>query len=731
MVQALSEPLRDSGGYPYYISSMAAGDVNGDGKPDFVAVNNYIVGQNYYGRIMVIKNKGNGLFDPPVSQDTQDLFYGNMQLVDVNSDNKPDIVEISYRKLSVLLNSGNGTFVPSNSYDLGSDSGFFTMGDVNGDGKPDVAVIDAPIDYNSGTYGTGTVAVRINNGDGTFGSPAIYITGKRPLHAAIGDINNDGLGDMAVTNGDDQNVIVFINNGNGTFGNAYVTVNTSSYPYSARIADLNGDGKADLIVAIEGGLEVFMNQGNGAFGPGRNYLSGTSLDESIMVADVNLDGSPDIAIMANGSLAILANNGQGLFAPPAFFPPGYDMRYVLAGDFNGDGLIDFAGLSFHQSKIAILLNAGRSGPVTSDSLLAARSFPAGGVVGGSVIADFNADGKPDFAVTNGGQDKTVSILLNDGMGQFTSRLTSGVGGSPGAIAAGDLNGDSIPDVAVSFWTEKNVGLLLSRGDGTFATPVTYIPQDGNPSGIAIGDVNNDGKQDLFVATTANLGGGQYKHDLKVFLNTGNATFGTPATYTIPSLYDNTLTIGDLNRDGWTDVVAADRAANRIYVLLNRGDGTFTTPITYTIYAGGYPYVLSAAIGDINGDGWPEIAVASFDSNLPDTEPGTVTVLLNAGNGTFTTGQNYGVCYSPWGGLAIADLDGDSKSDIAVACSYGEVGVLRNTGNGTMSLFSSYPDVNSHFASSISIIDMNGDGKKDLAFAGYGTVDVLLNKGCMP
>ena len=148
---------------------------------------------------------------------------------------------------------------PFLSFDTGGESFSLALGDLNGDGKPDLAAVN--VDVN-------TVSVLLGNGDGTFGPKSDYGTGSYPHSVAIGDLNGDGKPDLATANTVSFTVSVLLGNGDGTFGpkNDY---GTGSNPYSVAIGDLNGDGKPDLAVANENSstVSVLLGNGDGAFGP--------------------------------------------------------------------------------------------------------------------------------------------------------------------------------------------------------------------------------------------------------------------------------------------------------------------------------------------------------------------------------------------------------------------------------------------------------------------------------
>jgi hypothetical protein len=218
--------------------TVAIGDLNGDGKADLVTPN-YNIGNG--NTISVFLNNGNGTFATKTNYSTG-TNSGPMSVAigDLNGDGKADLAvsDFGNNKISVLMNLGNGTFASHVDYTPGSEPDRVAIGDLNGDGKPDLAVAN---------YSGSTVSVFINNGNGTFASKVDYTTGSWANGVAIGDLNGDGKADLAVADENDSKVSVFLNNGNGTFA-AKADYNTGSNPRYPAIGDLNGDGKPDLVV---------------------------------------------------------------------------------------------------------------------------------------------------------------------------------------------------------------------------------------------------------------------------------------------------------------------------------------------------------------------------------------------------------------------------------------------------------------------------------------------------
>ena len=371
--------------------------------------------------------------------------------------------------------------------------------------------------------------------------------------------------------------------------------------------------------------------------------------------------------------------------------------------------------------------------------LSVVTYDSGGVGAESVVVgDVNGDGKLDVMVTNAAGesngDGSVGVLLGNGDGTFQPAVLYDSGGvDTGWLALADINGDGIPDLVVgnSYAPGTNgassVGILLGKGDGTFQPVVTY-PTGAAPvfSGIAlaVGDLNADGKPDIVVTTAGSL---------DVLMGNGDGTFQAPVTY---SLGGFGVAIADVNGDGIPDLVVGTGSEYKLsftgylVVLLGKGDGTFSTPWLYESVAA---IAYNPMVADVNGDGIPDLLAVTSSTEE------TVSVLLGRGEGLFRPPLSYSVSglYGSYPvSLAVADLNGDGKPDLAVATT-GGVGVLFGNGDGTFQTAVVYYSGGGAswflYPSAVAVADLNNDGKLDLvaanagvAYNSHGSVGVLLN-----
>jgi hypothetical protein len=420
--------------------------------------------------------------------------------------------------------------------------------------------------------------------------------GWRAVSTAVADVNGDGKLDLLVANeciSSDNctsgNVGVLLGNGDGTFHAAQVYSSGGYLATSIAVADVNGDGKPDVLVAHtcgdstcsdRGVVGVLLGNGDGTFQPAQTYGAGGYRTVSVAVADVNRDGKPDVVVANefivcvdhscrdNGSAGVLLGNGDGTFQTAQAYDSG----------------------SFYALSLA--------------------------------VGDVNRDGNPDLLVghndgTNHGRS-TVSVLLGNGDGTFQTAQKHDSGGyQVTSIAVQDVNGDDRPDVLVvnrgertNDFSNGKVSVLLGNGDGTFAPRISYRGAS-YASSIAVGDVNRDGKPDLLIKDAWGLG---------TWLGNGDGTFqfpgrSGPRRSPAPG-YPNPIVWADLNGDGRPDVSLAeacfsnDCAEGGVGVLLNAVPFTTTTALTSNLN----PSIYGQAV----------TLTATVSSDGPSAPTGTVT-----------------------------------------------------------------------------------------------------------
>jgi hypothetical protein len=374
-------------------------------------------------------------------------------------------------------------------------------------------------------------------------------------------------------------------------------------PNSLAVADLNGDGKPDVVVCHytsiagypKGALGVLLGNGDATFQPAVIYDSGGVYAQSVAVADVNGDGKPDLLVgnsfagpgygQGSGTVGVLIGRGDGTFEPAA----GYD---------------------------------------------------AGGILPSIAAADVNGDGKLDVLAANWGSN-SVGVLLGNGDGTFRPVVTYDSGGKvPTSVAVGDANGDGKPDLLVAnWWTAYQhiqngaVAVLMGNGDGTFRPAVLYDSGGFGASSVASADVNGDGHQDLVVANCDATGtrtcssAGTGHGVVGVLFGNGDGTFGAAVSYDLSGHGAGFAAVADVNGDAVPDVLVAScgssSCSGSVGVLLGRGDGSFQPVV---LYGSGGLGAASVGVADVNGDLRPDLLVATCATS--SCSDGAVGVLVN-------------------------------------------------------------------------------------------------------
>ncbi|RXZ79780.1 VCBS repeat-containing protein [Paenibacillaceae bacterium] len=278
---------------------------------------------------------------------------------------------------------------------------------------------------------------------------------------------------------------------------------------------------------------------------------------------------------------------------------------------------------------------------------AAVNYGLDGFAQSIIIADFNRDSKWDVAVASfipDTNENKVSVLQGNGDGTLKANIQYEVGAQPLSASVADFNGDGKLDAAVANYGDQSISLLLGKGDGKFEDAVHYAVGS-NPISIAVGDLNRDGKPDIVVANFGQSGGGSYS--ISVLKGNGDGTF-QPAVHHPVGDKPRSVVVGDFNGDGKPDVAVANAGANTVAVLLGAGDGTFPTMKIHTGDANvASPRSLAAA--DFNNDGKLDLAIANTGGAKK------VYLLQGKGDGTFQAGDN---TYGAAGSTSPGGCDGE-------------------------------------------------------------------------
>jgi hypothetical protein len=628
---------------------------------------------------------------------------------DLNGDGIPDIVTANRidDTVSVFLGTGDGTFLPPQTYAIGARVWRVTIADATGNGRLDILTANK---------GANTISILLNNGDGTFQPQTVIDVGTRPSAVTVADLTGDGIPDLVVDNYAADTIWVLLGNGDGTFQTPTVEAGTilstkqgSGFagPSPVTVADVNGDGIPDLIYPnyAAGNVAVRLGNGKGTFGSAMIYGTGAGAYQ-VSVADLTGDGIPDLVVVnaVADDVSVLMGSGNGKFHAAHNYKVGLNPYSMAMADFNGDGNLDVVTSNRGDNTVSVLLGKG------DGTFLPEETLPTGRTPRTVAVGDLTGRGQVDIVTANLGDD-TASVLLGNGDGTFSFAARQSAPAAPLApfqVVVADLTGDGIPDIITANRPDNSVSVLLGNRDGSFQTKETYSTGVG-PFSVAVADLTGDGIPDI---VTANYEGA----DVSVLLGNGDGTF-QPA-FNIPAGSDPyDVKVADLAGDGKEDIIVTNKNDNTVGVILNNGNGTFQPMKAYPVASG--PFEVVAA--DLTGNGIPDLVVSHFSATVVD-------VLMGNGDGTFQPTREFPVGSRPYG-LAVADLTGDGLPDI-ITSDYrdNKVSVLLNEGNANFGPPQIIPV--GRGPNEVQVADLTGDGIPDIITANYGsdTVSVLLGNG---
>ena len=368
----------------------------------------------------------------------------------------------------------------------------------------------------------------------------------------------------------------------------------------------------------------------------------------VLMADLNGDGIPDLAVNDN-PLVIYLGNADGTYteaAVPSISGPATGP--MVSADFNGDGIPDLAVAMYAANTVSILLGNGDG---TFGTPVAVNLPSAGAETSQLVTADFNGDGIADLAVVDN-SDSMLDILLGNGDGTFTSAASPSIAVHPSGVAVEDFNGDGKTDLAVADSYSDSIAILSGNGDGTFTTASTVHSGSQN-SPIAAADFNGDGNLDLAVAAGGLSGTGE---SVTILTGNGDGTFNSPSSGQSSSSTSVTwIQVADFNQDGVPDLVVADSKGSAT-IFLNNGSGSFSGSIP-VVTGLSVPYYLMVGVGDLNGDGYPDIAAGGYYNN-------TLGLFLTEPTETATASAS--ISLPPGMHEVDASYSGDSNYDASVS-----------------------------------------------------------------
>ena len=762
---------------------VVAGDFNGDGKPDLVVSNTGA------GNVIILLGKGDGTFTVESAPNTGGVPFA-IAVADFNGDGKLDlaVTNRASSSVNVLLGNGDGTFtLDPVSPATGGEPVSIVTADFNGDGKADLAVANTL---------SNNITILLGTGDGTFNPAASPATGDNPVALAVADFSQDGVQDLAVVNFGDATVSLLIGKGDGTFTQVEV-LNTGTNPQGILAADLNGDGTPDIAItnAVGSSLTLVLSSISGSSAIQTVPLATHSGPIPIASGDFNQDGGSDLVIGDTNAdvVRVLLNSSLTTYATASNVSvPGsgtHEIEAIYAGatPYLGSTSTTVAatGTPISTTTLVTAPNGvvGQNIPITmSISPLSADSFTVSGTVslykgttllGTATLANGRATFNETLAAT-GVYSLTGKYSGDTNFAASTSAVT------PMYVAPASTTSLAVSATSVTSGTPVTLAATVIFGGGAVTQGVVTF-YDGSTQ-LATAELTSSGsavvKQVLgigthsikavFAATTTDAGSSSTAQTITVkglyatttmltdsvvsgthtlaatvtgagtktpsgsisFLNTtanttlGTATLGSATTRL--NFTANTVGVGagpqgvavaDFNRDGNLDLAISNTGPGTLTIQLGDGKGTFTAQPAISV-GNGDPDAI--AVGDFNADGIPDLAIGNFNA-------GTVSVLLGAGNGTFIVAPSLTAGANPFG-LAVGDFNLDGKLDLAVTNGFGgAVSIFLGQGNGR---FAAPTSITIPVARGIAVGDFNGDGKPDLAVTEYygETVHILLGQG---
>lgn len=597
----------------------------------------------------------------------------SMVSADFDGDGRPDIALASSNatKLSILRNNSS-----TNNIEFGTSIDFSVAGianeinaaDFDGDGKIDIVAFN----------NTGSMSILLNRsnliGDISFASRTDFPIGNAPKSSSIADFDNDGKLDIALIYLDSNNTSVFRNltasPGNVLFGPAS-NVTQLILTRSVASGDFDGDSKVDLVVTSSiSKFRILRNTSNGtsiSFAPFIDFDLISSGGYATRISDFDGDGRRDVLVASDVGIQVArnisTNPGSVNFAPTISFLSAVDA--VAIADFDGDSRPDSAGVS-RLNIVTVLKNQSSPGTIV---------FGSPGVTGVGqgpqrlLTGDFDMDGDIDIVTLNQ-LTGSLSILRNQtvvlGPIAFEARLELVLGTNainPFSVALANLDGDTLPDIITANSSSGNISILRNLNSSTgavrFAESIQIAsPPNSGPYAIAAGDLDSDGRADVVVSNSTS-------NTISIFQNNSNSpgsiVLSSPSQKQV-GVSPQYVLLADIDSDQKVDVVTANRNAGNISILRNStsGPGAITLENAFQLAVNGDPTSVAAA--DLNGDGRPDIAVSNFSGT-------TISIFANQ---TISIGAiNFGpkvdlqVNQNPFS-IATADFNGDNRIDLAVS-----------------------------------------------------------------
>jgi hypothetical protein len=544
---------------------------------------------------------------------------------------------------------------------------------------------------------------------------ASLATGHNPQAILSADLNGDGRLDLVAANFNDNTISVLIGNPDGSY-QPKVDYAVGNNPIAITVDDFDGNGKMDLAVVDNncpttpctavGSVSVLLGNGDGTFQPHVDKTVGNG-PYGVVAHDFDADGKVDLIVTnsQDNNFTLLVGKGDGTFTFKRKLTTGINPHGIVKGDFNRDHKEDVLICDTGESNLTFFRGNGNG--TFQNSI----KFDTGPNPLNLVTGDVNADGRADVLVANSG-NSTVSVLTAILRGHaFATHVDLAIPGIAAAVAIADMNGDGFDDVIATTEAIDGVSIMQSVGDGATFRPRVDFAAGVHPVSVSAGDFNGDGKVD--VATLNNL-------DNSVIILPGKGNGGLQSLMGMPAgALPVAIAAADFNHDGFTDIAVASRSDNVVRILQGNGDGTFTMSPN-TIPTGVKPSAMIAV--DLTADGFSDLVVTNSADN-------TISVAVNNQVGGFQAPLTFAVGTKP-SAVAAGQFNGDDRFDLVVANQASlNVSLLIGNGDGSFQPPHNFVTGLGTSPTGIAVGDFIGNGKLDVAVAsGTGTVAVLLGQG---
>jgi hypothetical protein len=617
------------------------------------------------------------LVEAPVSLTTGNFSQGGL----------PGIAVVhATSRVSVLLREGPRVWKEKPSLTVGNGCFYIRAADFDGDGLDDLAIADP---------GSTAYTLRCLGG-GAFGNPVALHQAEGPRATVIGDYNGDGVLDIVTVNHPKESVSVFLGKGDGTFTHfKTVQAGVEEHNHDLACLDYDGDGKLDLVLAVDfQGLQLLNGAGDGNFAPkpmsqtvassgyfvtGANLnndnfgdvmaidnmapnptgmytaVTGTSRGDGTFkmgvsisdvaclpgLGDMDSDGNMDIiaTFMGKGSIEIHRGKGDGTFQAPLSFDGSLmNSTQVLPADIDMDGNLDLL-IPSGQGSILAIQGKGK------DGLDLPPSLTGFGPAKAMAIADVNRDGFPD--ILTAAIKARIDVFLQPGkrsQAETTPSYSISTTNLFSTLETADMDGNGTVDLVGTNVVSGAAVVVLLDGDHKVLKE-TLFPVGNLPGPVAVGRVDADDTLDMAVPCPS-------PNHVAVFLGIGGGDFGSPVKVTTISKARK-IALVDLDTDGRSDIAVMSTTA--VAVHWASSPGAFDPPASVLSKAGAN--LVDIAVGDVNGDSLPDIAVV-------DSNNWTSTIVKGKGARSFEAPKTLSLAEAGRS-ISLADLDGDGLQELVV------------------------------------------------------------------